>query len=386
MRARFGTRTFVARASAAACRRAMARRFVTFAKYLLERFQISRLRAWKQNIGRNRGDINPGSGVNPVSFPALTLAPVFFPGHLDRYFFNEKIGQVFVFIGTTISQRAVLRPSIDRGFRFPVKFSFAPSLHLQIGAAKKKITAAVPIWNTRPFRERKKKALDRAASVELTVMTAFAVSPEPRSRVFEDFSLPAKATTHGRVRRARVEVSRARPAQATMESRRDPLAETSEVSDDTVRAGAVSGETGTGASRAPPSSRQRIIPLGRTRADSRPRPSRADTPPPRERPQVIRDPFEKPLPTRDELPYWSMREVLPELLETEETAVRPRAIVRPAPRTARSGHSQPFATALGSVPGAPRDENLASGVFPEPRARRNARRPRDEAMKRPRTS
>lgn len=113
-----------------------------------------------------------------------------------------------------------------------------------------------------------------------------------------------------------------------MESRRDPLAETSEVSDDTVRAGAVSGETGTGASRAPPSSRQRIIPLGRTRADSRPRPSRADTPPPRERPQVIRDPFEKPLPTRDELPYWSMREVLPELLETEETAVRPRAIVR----------------------------------------------------------
>jgi hypothetical protein len=61
-----------------------------------------------------------------------------------------------------------------------------------------------------------------------------------------------------------VEVSRARPAQATMESRRDPLAETSEVSDDTVRAGAVSGETGTGASRAPPSSRQRIILLGPT--------------------------------------------------------------------------------------------------------------------------
>jgi hypothetical protein len=228
--------------------------------------------------------------------------------------------------------------------------------------------------------KRKKKALDRAASVELTVMTAFAVSPEPRSRVFEDFSLPAKATTHGRVRRARVEVSRARPAQATMESRRDPLAETSEVSDDTVRAGAVSGETGTGASRAPPSSRQRIIPLGRTRADSRPRPSRADTPPPRERPQVIRDPFEKPLPTRDELPYWSMREVLPELLETEETAVRPRAIVRPAPRTARSGHSRPCRdrARLGS---ATRDENLASGVFPEPRARRNKKRA-DLAMKR----
>ena len=39
-----------------------------------------------------------------------------------------------------------------------------------------------------------------------------------------------------------------------------------------------------------------------------------------------------------------MREVLPELLETEETAVRPRTIVRRAPRTARSGrprHSRP---------------------------------------------
>ena len=380
MRARFGTRTFVARASAAACRRAMARRFVTFAKYLLERFQISRAETkYRSEPGRHK----PWFWSQPrLLLGSLTLAHVFFPGHLDRYFFNEKIGQVFVFIGTTISQRAVLRPSIDRGFRFPVKFSFA-SIYLCIGRSgrRKKKSPRPSRFGTRDlFVKRKKKALDRAASVELTVMTAFAVSPEPRSRVFEDFSLPAKATTHGRVRRARVEVSRARPAQATMESRRDPLAETSEVSDDTVRAGAVSGETGTGASRAPPSSRQRIIPLGRPRADSRPRPSRADTPPPRERPQVIRDPFEKPLPTRDELPYWSMREVLPELLETEETAVRPRAIVRPAPRTALSGHSRPCRdrARLGS---ATRDENLASGVFPEPRARRNKKRA-DLAMKR----
>ena len=187
MRARFGTRTFVARASAAACRRAMARRFVTFAKYLLERFQISRVETkYRSEPGRHK----PWFWSQPRLLPgSLTLAPVFFPGHLDRYFFNEKIGQVFVFIGTTISQRAVLRPSIDRGFRFPGKFSFASiSASADRGAAKKKITAAVPIWNTRPFRERKKKRSTGAASVELTVMTAFAVSPEPRSRVRRTFS------------------------------------------------------------------------------------------------------------------------------------------------------------------------------------------------------
>jgi hypothetical protein len=101
----------------------MARRFVTFAKYLLERFQISRVETkYRSEPGRHK----PWFWSQPRLLPgSLTLAPVFFPGHLDRYFFNEKIGQVFVFIGTTISQRAVLRPSIDRGFRFPVKFSFA---------------------------------------------------------------------------------------------------------------------------------------------------------------------------------------------------------------------------------------------------------------------
>ena len=83
----------------------------------------------------------------------------------------------------------------------------------------------------------------------------------------------------------------------------------------------------------------------------------------------MEDPFEKPLPTRDELPYWSMREVLPELLETEETAVRPRTIVRRAPRTARSGrsrHSRPERSrdraGLGS---ATRDETTRAAPFPE---------------------
>lgn len=32
---------------------------------------VSKYRAWKPNIGRNRGDINPGSGVNRVSFATL---------------------------------------------------------------------------------------------------------------------------------------------------------------------------------------------------------------------------------------------------------------------------------------------------------------------------
>jgi hypothetical protein len=70
----------------------------------------------------------------------------------DRFSFSS---------GTTISQinRAVLRFSIDRGFRFPGKFSFASiSASADRGAAKKKITAAVPIWNTRPFREKEEKS------------------------------------------------------------------------------------------------------------------------------------------------------------------------------------------------------------------------------------
>ena len=64
-----------------------------------------------------------------------------------------------------------------------------------------------------------------------------------------------------------------------------------------------------------------------------------------------------------------MREVLPELLETEETAVRPRTIVRRAPRTARSGrprHSRPERSRdrarLGS---ATRDETTRAARFPE---------------------
>jgi hypothetical protein len=218
----------------------------------------------------------------------------------------------------------------------------------------------------------------------LTVMTAFAVSPEPRSRVRRTFSPGQSDDTRQSASRACGSVASATRAGDDGVAARPARGDERGLGRHGTRGSGVGGDGDRRVAR-PPSSRQRIIPLGRTRADSRPRPSRADTPPPRERPQVIRDPFEKPLPTRDELPYWSMREVLPELLETEETAVRPRAIVRPAPRTARSGHSRPCRdrARLGS---ATRDENLASGVFPEPRARRNARRPRDEAMKRPRTS
>lgn len=165
MRARFGTRTFVARASAAACRRAMARRFVTFAKYLLERFQISRVETkYRSEPGRHK----PWFWSQPRLLPgSLTLAPVFFPGHLDRYFFNEKIGQVFVFIGTTISQRAVLRPSIDRGFRFPVKFSFA-SIYLCIGRSgrRKKKSPRPSRFGTRDLfvKGRKKRSTARLRS------------------------------------------------------------------------------------------------------------------------------------------------------------------------------------------------------------------------------
>lgn len=129
MRARFGTRTFVARASAAACRRAMARRFVTFAKYLLERFQISRVETkYRSEPGRHK----PWFWSQPRLLPgSLTLAPVFFPGHLDRYFFNEKIGQVFVFIGND-DQSARGSETFDRPrFSFPRQIFFCQ--HFCIG-------------------------------------------------------------------------------------------------------------------------------------------------------------------------------------------------------------------------------------------------------------
>lgn len=131
MRARFGTRTFVARASAAACRRAMARRFVTFAKYLLERFQISRVETkYRSEPGRHK----PWFWSQPRLLPgSLTLAPVFFPGHLDRYFFNEKIGQVFVFIGNDDQSNQPRGSEIfDRPrFSFPRQIFFCQ--HLCIG-------------------------------------------------------------------------------------------------------------------------------------------------------------------------------------------------------------------------------------------------------------
>ena len=174
-------------------------------------------------------------------------------------------------------------------------------------------------------------------------MTAFAGSPEPEASIARRGGLLSRpkrrhtAECVARVWKCRERGPRWRRwSRGATRSRRRARSRTTRYARERCR-----GRRGPARRAPPPSSRQRIIPLGRTRADSRPRPSRADTPPPRERPQVIRDPFEKPLPTRDELPYWSMREVLPELLETEETAVRPRAIVRPAPRTARSGQSRP---------------------------------------------
>ena len=152
MRARFETRTFVARASAAACRRAMARRFVTFAKYLLERFQISRVETkYRSEPGRHK----PWFWSQPrLLRDSLTLAPVF-PGHLLIDTFSTRKSDRFSFSsGTTISQinRAVLRCSIDRGFRFPDKFSFASislSLHRQIGARRKKKSPRPSRFGTR---------------------------------------------------------------------------------------------------------------------------------------------------------------------------------------------------------------------------------------------
>ena len=137
----------------------------------------------------------------------------------------------------------------------------------------------VPIWKltcsiSKPRRSHS-TGRTGASSVKLTD------DPEPEASIAVALShrLP-RQRRRSRVRRACVEVSRARPGAgddgvAARPARGDKRG----VGRHGTRGSGVGGD-GARASRAPPSSRQRIIPLGRTRADSWPRPSRADTPAP----------------------------------------------------------------------------------------------------------
>ena len=104
-----------------------------------------------------------------------------------------------------------------------------------------------------------------------------------------------------------------------MELHRDPSSGMSELSDDTVRVMVVSFPDRRPVPTAPRphhhSPRDAI--LGRTS----PVPN-STLPPVPHSPQSAYDPFEKPLPSSDEQPFWSLRDVLPELMETQEVKVR----------------------------------------------------------------
>ena len=167
-------------------------------------------------------------------------------------------------------------------------------------------------------------------------------------------------------------VSRCRDsAQATMKSRRDPHAETSDVSHDTVRAGAVSEETGTGASRAPPLLPSENHFARARRAVSRPRPPRADTPTlltnaRRSSATRSRNPCRRAMSCRT----GACARSCPSSWRRRRRRCVPARIVRPAPRTARSGRSRPERPGdrarLGS---ATRDDDASGDVFGIARAR-----------------
>ena len=248
----------------------------------------------------------------------------------------------------------------------------------------------VPIWNTRPFRERKeKKRSTGAASVELTVMTAFAGSPEPEASIARRgglLSRPKRRHTAECV--ARVWKCRERGPRRRRWSR--------------------------GATRSRRRARSRTTRYARERCRGRRGPARRAPPPP-----PVRESFRSDAPARTLGLGHPALTPHPLANARRSSATRSRNPCRRAmscrtgacarfcpsswrqrrrrcvparsfdPLRERHGavNRDPLASRdrarLGS---ATRDENVASGVFPEPRARRNARRPRDEAMKRPRTS
>lgn len=112
------------------------------------------------------------------------------------------------------------------------------------------------------------------------------------------------------------------PVTPPMESRRDPppFAMTGEGSADTVRGFQTTAHA---ARRARPVVPTRIFPSSICGAlPNQP----VLTSLPKVHVTQVRetDPFQKPLPTTDELPFWAMRDVLPELMMTSETAVGSR--------------------------------------------------------------